>query len=142
MLACCITKEKGGALIKASILFMKRRATLNYKSEISEIDLLYHYAALPSLCIDEIGRTKENDDDLTFLSNLIDIRHTDKKPTVLLSNCILKKDCIEYKNNQESCKNCENKICLESKLSMDIISRLREDSIFITIEGRDRRRGN
>lgn len=140
MLACCIAKEMRGVVIRASMLFMKRREALNYKSRLTESQLLENFSQAKVLCIDEIRSISP--DELAFLSNVIDIRHSNGLPTVLVSNAIRKTDCIGYSNEKSLalCASCTRHECIESQLSNEIISRLKENSRIVCVKGRDRRK--
>lgn len=140
MLGCCIAKRMGGVVIRASMLFMRRREALNYKSRLTESQLLEYFSQAKVLCIDEIRSISP--DELAFLSNVIDIRHSNGLPTVLVSNAIRKTDCIGYSNDKSLalCANCTRHECIESQLSNEIISRLKESSRIVCVKGRDRRK--
>jgi len=137
-LASALVKKHNGLLITAYEMFATYRGCFTGKS--SELDVIKRFSKLPLLAIDEYGRTKGSEAEENFLSAIIDNRHSNNLPTLILSNLIRKRDCIFYQNNNKECENCERRNCLESRLTKDVISRLRENSKVILIEGDDYRR--
>ena len=137
-LASALVKLMNGKIITAYEMFALYRSCFSGQS--SEIELLHQFSTYPLLVIDEFGRTKGSEAEENFLSAILDARHSDGLPTMILSNLIRKRDCIFYKENKEACKTRNCKGCLEMWLTSDLISRLREDTEVIVIEGEDYRR--
>ena len=137
-LASALVKLMNGKIITAYEMFALYRSC--FSGQNSEIELLHKFSEYPLLVIDEFGRTKGSEAEENFLSAILDARHSDGLPTMILSNLIRKRDCIFYKENKEACKNRNCKGCLEMWLTSDLISRLREDTEVIVIEGEDYRR--
>jgi len=137
-LASALVKLMNGRIITAYEMFALYRSC--FSGQNSEIELLYKFSSYPLLVIDEFGRTKGSEAEENFLSAILDARHSDGLPTMILSNLIRKRDCIHYQNDKESCKTRNCKGCLEMWLTSDLISRLREDTKVILIEGEDYRR--
>lgn len=137
-LASALVKKHNGLLITAYEMFATYRGCFSGKT--SELDVIKKFSKIPLLAIDEYGRTKGSEAEENFMSAIIDNRHSNNLPTLILSNLILKRDCIFYKNNNKSCETCQRNSCLESKLTKDVISRLRENSRIILIEGEDYRK--
>jgi DNA replication protein DnaC/putative replication protein len=137
-LASALVKKHNGLLITAYEMFATYRGCFSGKT--SELDVIKKFSKIPLLAIDEYGRTKGSEAEENFMSAIIDNRHSNNLPTLILSNLILKRDCIFYKNNNKSCEACQRNSCLESKLTKDVISRLRENSRIILIEGEDYRK--
>lgn len=137
-LASALVKKHNGLLITAYEMFATYRACFSGKT--SELDVIKKFSKLPLLAIDEYGRTKGSEAEENFMSAIIDNRHSNNLPTLILSNLIRKRDCIFYQNNNKTCENCERHNCLESRLTKDVISRLRENSRVVLIEGDDYRR--
>ena len=137
-LACALVKLMNGKIITAYEMFALYRSC--FSGQNSEIKLLHEFSSYPLLVIDEFGRTKGSEAEENFLSAILDARHSDGLPTMILSNLIRKRDCIFYKENKEACKTRNCKGCLEMWLTSDLISRLREDTEVIVIEGEDYRR--
>lgn len=139
-LASALVKKHNGLLITAYEMFATYRQCFTGKS--SEIDVIKKFSRLSLLAIDEFGRTKGSEAEENFMSAIIDNRHSNNLPTIILSNLIRKRDCIYYNESAERCNNCQRNNCLESRLTKDVISRLRENSKVILIEGDDYRRKN
>ena len=137
-LACALVKLMNGKIITAYEMFALYRSC--FSGQNSEIELLHKFSTYPLLVIDEFGRTKGSEAEENFLSAILDARHSDGLPTMILSNLIRKRDCIFYKENKEACKTRNCKGCLEMWLTSDLISRLREDTEVVVIEGEDYRR--
>ena len=139
-LASALVKLMNGKIITAYEMYALYRSC--FSGQNSEIDLLHKFSSYPLLVIDEFGRTKGSEAEDNFLSAILDARHSDGLPTMILSNLIRKRDCIHYQNNKTSCEQRNCKGCLEMWLTSDLISRLREDTKVILIEGEDYRRRN
>jgi DNA replication protein DnaC len=137
-LASALVKLMNGKIITAYEMFALYRSC--FSGQNSEIELLHKFSTYPLLVIDEFGRTKGSEAEENFLSAILDARHSDGLPTMILSNLIRKRDCLHYQNNKEACKTRNCKGCLEMWLTSDLISRLREDTEVIVIEGEDYRR--
>ena len=137
-LASALVKLMNGKLITAYEMFALYRSC--FSGQNSEIELLHKFSTYPLLVIDEFGRTKGSEAEENFLSAILDARHSDGLPTMILSNLIRKRDCLHYQNNKDACKTRNCKGCLEMWLTSDLISRLREDTEVIVIEGEDYRR--
>ena len=137
-LASALVKLMNGKIITAYEMFALYRSC--FSGQNSEIELLHKFSEYPLLVIDEFGRTKGSEAEENFLSAILDARHSDGLPTMILSNLIRKRDCIFFAENKEACKQRNCKGCLEMWLTSDLISRLREDTKVIVIEGEDYRR--
>lgn len=137
-LASALVKLMNGKIIAAYEMYALYRSC--FSGQNSEIELLHKFSSYPLLVIDEFGRTKGSEAEDNFLSAILDARHSDGLPTMILSNLIRKRDCLHYQNNKEACKTRNCKGCLEMWLTSDLISRLREDTEVIVIEGDDYRR--
>ena len=137
-LASALVKLMNGRLITAYEMYALYRSC--FSGQNSEIKLLHEFSTYPLLVIDEFGRTKGSEAEENFLSAILDARHSDGLPTMILSNLIRKRDCIHYQQNKDSCKTRNCKGCLEMWLTSDLISRLRENTEVILIEGEDYRR--
>ena len=137
-LASALVKLMNGKIITAYEMFALYRSC--FSGQNSEIELLHKFSEYPLLVIDEFGRTKGSEAEENFLSAILDARHSDGLPTMILSNLIRKRDCIFFAENKEACKQRNCKGCLEMWLTSDLISRLREDTKVILIEGEAYRR--
>ena len=139
-LASALVKLMNGKIITAYEMFALYRSC--FSGQNSEIELLHKFSNYPLLVIDEFGRTKGSEAEENFLSAILDARHSDGLPTMILSNLIRKRDCLHYQNNKDACKTRNCKGCLEMWLTSDLISRLKENTKVILIEGSDyRKRG-
>ena len=137
-LASALVKKHNGLLITAYEMFATYRACFSGKQ--TELEVIKKFSNLPLLAIDEYGRTKGSEAEENFMSAIIDNRHSNNLPTLILSNLIRKRDCVFYMASNKACENCERHNCLESRLTKDVISRLRENSKVVLIEGEDYRR--
>jgi DNA replication protein DnaC len=139
-LASALVKLMNGKIITAYEMFALYRSC--FSGQNSEIELLHKFSTYPLLVIDEFGRTKGSEAEENFLSAILDARHSDGLPTMILSNLIRKRDCIHYQQNNKTdvCETRHCKGCLEMWLTSDLISRLREDTQVILIQGDDYRR--
>ena len=137
-LASALVKLMNGKIITAYEMFALYRSC--FSGQNSEIELLHKFSNYPLLVIDEFGRTKGSEAEENFLSAILDARHSDGLPTMILSNLLRRRDCLHYQNNKDACKTRNCKGCLEMWLTSDLISRLREDTEVIVIEGEDYRR--
>ena len=139
-LASALVKKTNGLLITAYEMFATYRSCFSSKAVHSELEIIKRFSTLPLLAIDEFGRTKGSEAEENFLSAIIDNRHSNNLPTLILSNLIRKRDCIYFGRDNNACTNCQRNNCLESRLTKDVISRLRENSKVVLIEGEDYRR--
>lgn len=137
-LASALVKLMNGKIITAYEMFALYRSC--FSGQNNEIELLHKFSNYPLLVIDEFGRTKGSEAEENFLSAILDARHSDGLPTMILSNLLRRRDCLHYQNNKDACKTRNCKGCLEMWLTSDLISRLREDTEVIVIEGEDYRR--
>ena len=139
-LASALVKKHNGLLITAYEMFATYRGCFSSKAKESELDVIKRFSKIPLLAIDEYGRTKGSEAEENFMSAIIDNRHSNNLPTLILSNLIRKRDCVFYTADNNACKNCQRNNCLESRLTKDVISRLRENSKVILVEGEDYRK--
>lgn len=139
-LASALVKKQNGLLITAYEMFATYRGCFSPKAKETELEIIKRFSTLPLLAIDEYGRTKGSEAEENFMSAIIDNRHSNNLPTLILSNLIRKRDCVFFQNSPKACEGCERNNCLESRLTKDVISRLRENSRVVLIEGEDFRR--
>lgn len=138
-LASALVKKMNGRIITAYEMFALYRSC--FSGQNSEIDLLHKFRNYPLLVIDEFGRTKGSEAEENFLSAIIDSRHSDGLPTMILSNLMRKRDCMFHQSKgEEACKTRGCKNCIEMWLTSDLISRLREDTQVIYVTGEDYRK--
>lgn len=129
MLGSCAVKELGGKILSMYEISMMIRQSYTNRAEKTELEIVQELASIPFLVIDEIGRTKGSDAELNWLSYVLDKRHVRNKPFMLLSNTHLK----------SKCPNGGCSMCFENYLGTDILSRLRQNSRLINVDGPDYR---
>lgn len=139
-LSCACLKKMGGKRYNAYELFSLYRECYSSIARKSEMALIKEIASYSLVVIDELGRTKASKAEINFFSALIDELHSQEKSIMIISNKVRKYDCPSYKKSKESCKTCAKPICIERYLDSDILSRLSQDSVKITVTGRDYRR--
>lgn len=129
LLGSLAVKAMGGKIYEMhEIAAMIRQSyTGNGKSELEiEKDLIN----LPLLVIDEIGRLKISEAVLDWFSYILNKRHANGKPFILLGNLHFRNDCEE--------NGCQR--CFENCFDKDILSRLKQDATIIEIITDDERR--
>lgn len=129
MLGSCAVKILGGKILSMYEISTMIRQSYTNRAEKSELEIVKELAEIPFLVIDELGRTKGSDAELNWLSYVLDKRHTRNKPFMLLSNTHLSRDCPNHGCPQ----------CFENYLGNDILSRLRQNSKLIKVDGPDNR---
>ena len=131
MLGSCAVKELGGKILSMYEISTMIRQSYTTHSEKTELEIVKELASMPFLVIDELGRTKGSDAELNWLSYVLDKRHVRNLPFMLLSNTHLISRCSK--------KGCP--MCFENYINNDILSRLRQNSKLINVEGPDYRSG-
>ena len=126
-LACALVKKMNGVIVSMFELSSKIRS--GYTQNKSEVEVLDELLEKKLIVIDEVGRTKGSDAEKNWLSYLIDKAHTRHIKIVLVSNRHLARS-LPAENKGES---------FEFFMDNDVISRLKQNSRIIEIEGRDRR---
>jgi len=129
-LAASILQKTGGAIYTAFEISVRLRAS--YGGRGSEAEVLCELCEMPMLVIDEIGRTKGEAFDINWLSHVVNKRHENALPLVLISNRHLMDDCPEY--TERGCRKC-----LENFFDNDVISRIVEDGEIMKFAGADYR---
>jgi DNA replication protein DnaC len=127
-LASSILKTTGGVLRTVfEIELLLRRS---YSGETREYRIIQELCEAPMLVIDEVGRTKGGEWEENWLSHVIDKRHKNLMPLVLVSNCHLRENCRE----SDGCPKC-----IQACLGNDVLSRIIEDGIVLNFTGNDYR---
>jgi len=129
MLASCLAKDLLGKRVTMYEISARIRQGYNNNKSASELDYLDSLLKYPFLAIDEIGRTKGSDAELNWLSYLIDKAHTRGIRLLLISN----------KHQAQALPKERKSEAIEFYLPNDAISRLRQNSEIVEIQGRDRR---
>jgi DNA replication protein DnaC len=128
-LASAILKKTGGILY--TIMEIEILLHQSYSGDTQEYEVIRGLCDVGMLIIDEIGRTKGGDWELNWLSHVVDQRHKNLMPFVLMSNNHLKENCPEGGG-------CPK--CIEGRLGNDILSRIIEDGVVLNFTGDDYRR--
>jgi DNA replication protein DnaC len=131
-LAVSILKQTGGIIYTAFEIGVKLRQS--YGGDSQEWKILQDLCETDMLVIDEIGRSKGSDFDLNWLSHVINKRHENFRPTILISNRHLRQDCPQGE------RGCEK--CLEKFFDNDVISRIVEDGLVMKFTSEDYRKRN
>ena len=131
-LAIGALKRLGGAIHRMYRVSCQIRATYTPASKETEEMVLDRMANYKLLCIDEIGKSKGSDSELSWLSDIIDTSHSNGNKIILISNNHLRGDCP---NGAKGCASC-----LENYLGDDMISRLSERGAVVKFEAKDYRR--
>lgn len=132
MLASLAVKERGGFIYKMYEIVMKIKASYKANSPIDEQGILNKLSAAPLLVIDEVGKQFGSESERNWLSYVIDERYEAGRPTILISNLRLMRDC------SEEAKSSGN--YLERYLGKDSVSRLAECADIVNLDGEDWRR--
>ena len=115
---CVVTMYKLGSMIRAG-----------YSEGKSELDILDDILRYKFIAFDEVGRTKGSEAEMNWLSYLIDKAHVRGIKIMLISNRPLARNLPEGRRGES----------FDRYLPNDVISRLRQRSLFVEIKGRDRR---
>lgn len=129
MLASMVVKELGGKILSMYEISTMIRQSYTNRAEKTELEIVKELASIPFLAIDELGRTKGSDAELNWLSYVLDKRHTRNLPFMIMSNTHLSSECPNNGCSQ----------CFENYINNDILSRLRQNSKIITVDGPDYR---
>lgn len=128
-LASIVAMKLYGYVYKMSeIIAMIRSSYLSNKT-ICEYDILRKLATTPFLCIDELGRTKGSEAERNWLSYIIDKRHANYLPTIIITNRKRKIDCVTEE---------ESAYCFEKYVNGDVMSRL-HNATWLQMDGKDYR---
>ncbi|MGL4981681.1 MAG: ATP-binding protein [Treponemataceae bacterium] len=122
-------KYMGGKIYTMFQISAMLRGSFSSNAEKSEIEIIEYLSTIPLLVIDEIGKTKGSEAELNWISVILNERHANYKPFILLSEKHFKSNCLK--------NGCVN--CFENYINKDVISRLQQDSFLITIRGFDYR---
>lgn len=121
----CAVKALGGKVYTAYEIGCMIRQSYSKLAKRTELEILEELAAIPLLFIDELDKNKVSTFQLSWLSYVLDKRHSRGLPFVLATNAHLSKDCPVGKAH------CPD--CFENFLGNDILSRLSQDSEIITM---------
>lgn len=126
-LANALAIKHRGIRITMFELSSKIRSGFNYGR--GELDTLDELLTREFIAIDEIGRTKGSDAEKNWLSYLLDKCHTRGIRIMLISNRHTAKNLPQERRGE----------AIEFFFDNDVISRLRQDTKIVEVNGRDRR---
>jgi DNA replication protein DnaC len=129
-LAISILKNTGGVIYTAFEIGLMLRQS--YSGDSREWEILKDLCEAKLLVIDEIGRSKGQEWELNWMSHIINKRHENMRPLILISNRHLRENCSQGKDG------CDK--CLEKFVDNDVISRIIEDGIVLRFTGTDYRK--
>lgn len=132
MLASLALMKRGGYIYKMYEIIIRIKSSYKANSTVDELDILRMLSNCPLLVIDEVGKQFGSESEKNWLSYIIDSRYEDNKPTILISNMKLMRDCNEEEKN--------NGFYIEHYLGKDSVSRLVECADIVTVQGNDWRR--
>lgn len=115
--------------VRTTMYELSAQIRQGYQNGTCELDILNKLLEYPLIVIDEVGRTKGSEAEFNWLSYLVDKAHTRGIRLVMVSN----------KLQAQSLPADKKMNAIEFFLPNDVISRLRQDSIIVEINGRDRR---
>lgn len=130
MLASILCKTLKGRIYTMYEIATMIRQSYTAKAEKSELEIVQELTELPFLAIDELGRIANSEAVQNWFSFILDRRHTNGLPTMIIGNLHFKKDCEH--------KGCPK--CFENYFDNDILSRLRENSTLIVLKCADERK--
>jgi DNA replication protein DnaC len=128
-LAASILKITGGVI--HTVYEIELMLHQSYSGEIQEWKVLDNLCKTEMLIIDEIGRTKGGEWELNWLSHVINKRHENLLPLVLISNNHLKENCPR---GESGCP-----YCIQNYVGNDVLSRIIEDGLIMEFTGEDYR---
>lgn len=129
-----LTLEKGVRCIFKEFFDLLNELKKAYSEGTSESEVIRPLVDTEVLVIDELGKGRANEWELSVLDQLISNRYNTSKITILTTNY------IDYDTNNRLHK--ESKEILEFRVGERIASRLYEMCRFIYLEGRDFRKMN
>ncbi len=115
--------------VRVTMYELSAKIREGYSKNKSELEIINALLSYPFIAIDEIGRTKGSEAELNWLSYLIDKAHTRGIRLLLISN----------KRQAHSLPKERLGEAIEYFLPNDAISRLRQNSVIVEVDGRDRR---
>jgi DNA replication protein DnaC len=129
-LACAALKRIGGGIYTMYEISCMIRESYTVRGKRSELEIVNGLADSPLLVIDEVGRSKGSDSELSWLSYIIDRSHSRGNRLIIISNAHLMADC-----KSGGCPSC-----LENYFGDDVLSRLSERGAVVKFEAKDYRR--
>jgi DNA replication protein DnaC len=131
-LACSVARElAAGRIYKMIEIGMFIRKAFNSNGNISEQDQLDALVKLPFLAIDEADKSKRTENEMNWLSYLIDERNERYKPTIIIANC-------HPRATHQDGSSCEK--CFESIMTPDVLDRISQSGVMRYFDGESNRR--
>jgi DNA replication protein DnaC len=131
-LACSTVRAIGsGKIYKMVEVGMFIREAFRVNSTKTEQDQLDALVRLPFLGIDEADKSKRTDNEMTWLSYLIDERNERYRPTMIIGNC-------HPRSTHKDGVTCEK--CFESIMTPDILDRISQVGVIRYFDGDSYRR--
>ena len=75
-----------GEYLSCRMLCAKIRTSRSFSAKINEEDLLKHFATVPFLCIDELGKAEDSEQERLFICNILASRYDNMLPTMISTN--------------------------------------------------------
>lgn len=132
MLSSLAVMRRGGMVRKMYEIIIRIKASYNANAKEGEQEILDELSSVPLLAIDEVGKQFGSESERNWLSYVIDERYEGGRPTILISNLKLMRDCSDKEKELGS--------YLERYLGADSVSRLAECADIVSLEGKDFRR--
>lgn len=132
MLASLALMKRGGYIYKMYEIITQIKSSYKANSTVDEMDILKKLSSCPLLVIDEVGKQFGSESEKNWLSYIIDERYECNRPTILICNLKLKRECTD--------KEITEGLYIEHYLGRDSVSRLIECADIVTVTGEDYRR--
>lgn len=132
MLGSIAVMALGGYCYSAYEIALRIRACYMSGAKESEYSVVQELSNAPMLFIDELGRSRGTDSEQLWLNCILDKRHANGKPFIIASNAHPLSLCPNRAKGGCS-------MCFEHYVSDNIMSRLKEDTNVIVIDGHDMR---
>ena len=131
-LACATVRAIGsGKIMKMIEIGMFIRKAFGSNSHVCEQDQLDDLVKLPFLAIDEAEKSKRTDNEMNWLSYIIDERNERYRPTILIAN-------LHPAATHADGSRCDK--CFEAILTPDVLDRISQTGIIRYFSGESYRR--
>lgn len=131
-LACSTVRAIGsGRIYKMIEIGMFIRKAFHSEGKICEQDQLDALIKLPFLAIDEADKSKRTDNEMNWLSYLIDERNEHYRPTIIIANS-------HPRATHKDGAACEK--CFESIMTPDVLDRISQTGVIRYFSGESNRR--
>ncbi len=139
-LACALTKElileKQEACFFIEFPELLNRIKARYGKQESEAELLEEMARIPILILDELGKGKNSEWEISIIDKIINQRYNAKKRTIFTTSYDLKTKGTKKKETTEGYPITNN---LQHRISLSTFSRITEMCHLIEITGKNLR---